>query len=662
MSQSKTSDAKFQKFIDNDSEMSSIIRSYDWENSSLGVPEKWPQSLLSLLSTMLSSSFPMLLWWGDDLVQFYNDAYRPSLGISGKHPKALGQTAKDTWPEIWHIIKPQIDIVIQTGQATWHEDQLVPIFRNNRLEDVYWTYSYSLVKDDGGNLGGVLVICNETTEKVIAQQQLEKSVNLLTINQTRLKYLLADAPVAISVLIGEEFIIENANKIILEIWGKTEQIIGIPLIEALPELQGQPFIPLLQEVLASGKPFHGNEVLALLEKDNEIFEMYSNFVYHPLKNADGHVNSIIVVGYDITEQVKARKELEKSKDKLELFITAAELGTFDMDLEKGTMDWDNRCRELFGITHQQPVTYDNDFVNGLHPEDRQRIIEIIDNVMIKAVNNGNYNITYRTIGAQDKKLRWIRAKGKVYFDKDEVPLRFIGSVLDISEVKQEEMRKNDFIALVSHELKTPLTSVKGFTQLLAIKAKEKQDNFTGGILERVNKQVMRMTEMINGFLNLSSLEESKVPLLKKSFDLEAMLKDLINECELTHPDYAIQFLPCKPTFVNADQNKVEQVINNLLSNCIKYSDKNTTIIVSCAIKNAEATVSIMDEGIGIKPNDINKLFDRFYRVENPVAKQVSGFGIGLYLCAEIIRQHNGKIWAESEFGKGSTFYFTLPIN
>lgn len=155
--------------------MGELTRNYDWSQTSIGTPDQWPQSLRTVLGIILNSKFPMFLWWGDDLVQFYNDAYRPSLGNEGKHPAALGQKGEDCWPEIWPVIKPLMDQVLEGGEATWSEDQLIPIYRNGRLEDVYWTFSYSPVNNERGAVGGVLVVCTESTEKVNNVKQLEES-------------------------------------------------------------------------------------------------------------------------------------------------------------------------------------------------------------------------------------------------------------------------------------------------------------------------------------------------------------------------------------------------------------------------------------------------------------------------------------------------------
>lgn len=162
-------------FLKGTGEMGRIIREKDWSKNPLGQPETWPQSLRSTLSIILNSKFPMFLFWGEELICFYNDAYRPSLGNEGKHPNILGGNGKEAWPEIWEVIGHQIDTVMAGGDATWHEDQLVPIYRNGRIEDVYWTYGYSAVKDEIGAIAGVFVACTDTTEKVLNLKKLKES-------------------------------------------------------------------------------------------------------------------------------------------------------------------------------------------------------------------------------------------------------------------------------------------------------------------------------------------------------------------------------------------------------------------------------------------------------------------------------------------------------
>ncbi|GAB3326119.1 hypothetical protein GCM10027299_25120 [Larkinella ripae] len=166
-------------FLAGGGEMGELIRSVDWSRNPLGPIENWPQSLRTTVSIILHSKFPMFLFWGPELICFYNDAYRPSLGAEGKHPVALGQRGAEVWPEIWPTIKPWIDQVMRGGEATWNEDLLLPIYRNGRVEDGYWTFSYSPVHDESGEVGGVFVTCTETTEKTLNLRTLGESKDQL---------------------------------------------------------------------------------------------------------------------------------------------------------------------------------------------------------------------------------------------------------------------------------------------------------------------------------------------------------------------------------------------------------------------------------------------------------------------------------------------------
>ena len=151
--------------------MGARVRAFDWSKTPLGPIVHWPQSLRTAVSILLSSRQPMFLWWGAELVQFYNDGYRPSLG-NQMHPRALGQRGEECWTEIWPIIGPQIAGVMTNGQETWHEDQLVPFDRNGYLEEIYFTYGYSPIRDETGGVGGTLVVCTETTQRVLAERRL----------------------------------------------------------------------------------------------------------------------------------------------------------------------------------------------------------------------------------------------------------------------------------------------------------------------------------------------------------------------------------------------------------------------------------------------------------------------------------------------------------
>ncbi|SFR51524.1 PAS domain-containing sensor histidine kinase [Maribacter stanieri] len=198
-------------FLDDGGEMGRLMREKDWSLTPLGKPEGWPQSLRTTLNILLNSPFPMFLFWGDTLKSFYNDAYRPILGVDGKHPNILGLNAKESWAEIWEDIEPMLKVVTDQGESIWRENLMIPIFRNGQMEDVYWTFSYSPVKDESGRISGVLVIVTETTEAVLAERRLRES-------ERRFRELANLSPVWIWIT-DNDINIEYANRALLDYVG-----------------------------------------------------------------------------------------------------------------------------------------------------------------------------------------------------------------------------------------------------------------------------------------------------------------------------------------------------------------------------------------------------------------------------------------------------------
>ena len=245
-------------------EAAATIRKVDWSATALGPVRGWPSSLKTLVATLLRSRHPMFLFWGPELIQFYNDAYLPSFGV-GKHPVAMGQRGVECWPEIWSIIGPQIESVMERGEATWQEDALVPIFRNGRIEEVYWTYGYSPAFDEGGRVAGTLVVCTETTGRINAGRQEVLLRAAAEADRSRLRQFFAQVPAGVCILRGEDLVFDFANEQYERLVSRT-QLLGKPLLEALPEIVGQGLDDLLRNVLATGEPFVGHEVRVPLDR------------------------------------------------------------------------------------------------------------------------------------------------------------------------------------------------------------------------------------------------------------------------------------------------------------------------------------------------------------------------------------------------------------
>jgi PAS domain-containing protein len=284
-------------FLGGGGEMGARMRIRDWRLSPIGEPQNWPQSLKTAVRLLLSSGHPMFIWWGPRLIQFYNDAYRLSIGPE-RHPSALGQEGRACWDEIWHIIGPQIEQVMSGRGSTWHENALVPITRNGRREDVYWTYSYSPIDDPVSptGVGGVLVVCTETTATV-------EGARRLAMEKEQLAQMFEQTPSFIAMLRGPEHRFEMVNPAYLRLIGH-RPVLGKTVAEALPESVSQGYVAILDEAYKSGQAFSGAGKTFLLQETpgGPLVERFLDFVYQPIRDSTGKVSGIFVEGIDMTHR------------------------------------------------------------------------------------------------------------------------------------------------------------------------------------------------------------------------------------------------------------------------------------------------------------------------------------------------------------------------
>lgn len=585
------------------------------------------------------------------------------------------------------------------------------------------------------------------------------------LNKDELISVLSQGKTATAIHIGEDAVIQMANKAMLDIWGKDESVIGKGLEEALPELKGQPFAEMFKRVWLEGITLSGAETAADLKVGGEVKTFYFDFEYRAIKDQLGQTICVLHTATDVTHRVlnheikqqvydkevalereqalneelsasneelkavndeldqsqtelslmnellearvearvielsksemryreisdefaaineelnaaneelmasneellEAKADLQETFDQMEdkeialrLTIEAANFGTWHIHSVSREFITSARLRELFGFPAAQEITID-DALGQITEEYRSYVEQKFENAL---TGNGDYDVTYPVIGFLDQKMRWLRAIGNLKADRSGEFSSFTGVVMDISPIKKDEQRKNDFIAMVSHELKTPLTSLNGYIQILQRKVNGLAGNeFINGTLVLAGKQVKKMTGLINGFLNVSRLESGKIVLSPSHFSLSDLVESAVEESRMIEDGKELVFHGCDHLLIYADYDKITSVIVNLLSNAVKYAPLAKQIEVKCELVDQMAQVSVRDYGMGIQPQDIDKLFERYYRVQSD--SHISGFGIGLYLSAEIVARHNGRIWVDSEPGQGSTFYFSLPLN
>jgi len=374
---------------------------------------------------------------------------------------------------------------------------------------------------------------------------------------------------------------------------------------------------------------------------------------------------------DITEKRKIEDGLaeiellfQESKDRLQLAVDAAGLGTWDYNTLTGELISDSRCNEMFGLLPLDEMDYDH-FIRKIHEDDRGHLDEILKQAL-NGVNMGEYEEDFKTVETPDKKFKWIKFKGKAYFNSEGLAYRLVGTTLDITVQKMLDQatkellkKKDDFMSIASHELKTPITVLKASLQMLN-RMKDNPTNMLARLIEQANKSMDKVTTLIENLLNTNKLNEGQLHLNKTSFIIAEMIADCCQHIRVAG-EYSIITDGDKNLMVYADVNRIDQVVINFVNNAIKYAPASKEIHAKIEKINNVVKVSVSDKGPGIPPEKIPYLFDRYYRADSS-GMQYSGLGLGLYISAEIIKKHDGKIGVDSEIGKGATFWFTLPLS
>jgi len=519
-------------FLAGGGDMGARIRAFPWRESVLGAPEFWPSGLRTSLRILLTTQHPVFIFWGAELTCFYNDAYSRSLGPE-KHPSILGMPAKSAWPEIWHIIGPQIDQVMRGDTATWHENQLVPIFRHGTLQDVYWTYSYGPIDepDAPNGVGGVMVICTETTQQVLTERR-------LTAERERFAQLFEQAPTFMCVLRGPTHLYELANPGYMRLVGH-RPIIGRPLGEVLPEAIDQGYLAILDQVYASGEAFLATaaEYTMQIEPGGPVATRFLDFVYQPIKDADGSVSGIFVEGVDVTSRALA-----------------------------------------------------------------------------------------------DTALR------------------------------DADRRKDEFLAMLAHELRNPLAPIRTAAEVIARKAGN--DATAQRAAEVVKRQATQLTRIVDDLLDVSRISMGQIALKRETL----LLSDVIEHAAETvaplwrakHQHIATE-ASLEPLYVKGDHARLVQSFGNVMTNAAKYTQAHGKISISVTENPESLTVEISDNGAGISPEFLPRIFDLFSQADRTLDRSQGGLGIGLSVVRKLVEMHGGQVLARSEgLGRGSTFLITLP--
>jgi PAS domain S-box-containing protein len=400
------------------------------------------------------------------------------------------------------------------------------------------------------------------------------------------------------------------------------------------------------------------ETIRKTKNGNQMSILLSVF---PIKDGKGNVIGISKIARDITDQ----KNADEKQAILAAIVSSSDDAIISKTLEGIITSWNHSAQIMFGYTEAEAI---GKHISLIIPHERigeeALIIEKIRKgekldhfETIRVAKDGREINLSLTVSPVKNKNGQIIGASKVARDitaKVELEQQ---RKLYIEKLKELNKYKDEFMAMASHELRTPLTVIKANLQLLEqVMTTDTNIDFVTKTLKQVNK----LTELVDNLLDISKIQAGKLRLNYSNFDMNILLKETIDGIQRTTTSHKIIFNENnRPVLANADKERIEQVITNMLINAIKYSPDSKNIFVSTDTKEDKIITSVKDSGIGIPKEDLENIFSSFYRVQG-LSSTFSGSGIGLYISSEIIKRHGGDIWVESEVGKGSIFYFSIP--
>jgi PAS domain S-box-containing protein len=508
----------------------------------------------------------------------------------------------------------------------------------------------------GGGLVGVLF--TDVTQRHQAVEALRES-------EARLADVFEHAPSFMCVLTGADHVFERVNARYLELVGGRE-LIGQPVRRALPEVEGQGYFEILDEVYRTGVPFLGTNFNVSLLRNGRMEERVVDFVYQPLRGGGGTVRGVLVQGLDTTERKRAEAAVRERDERLQLAVAIARMGTFEIDPATDAVAVNEPGRDIYGWSGTR--TTFAEVRDHFHPQDRERVMRLVE-AALRPDGPGGFEVEQRIVRV-DGAVRWLRVRGRALFE-GEGPARravlLVGAYLDVTEQKEAEAalrdadrKKDDFIALLAHELRNPLAPLHNGLQVLKRSNDPAARDRARGMMDR---QLSHMVRLIDDLLDVSRIGRNKMDLRRERIALQQVLD---NALETSQPAIEaaghslILSIPAEPILLHADLTRLAQVFSNLLSNSAKYTPRAGTIRLDVRPRGPTVEISVADNGIGIPPASLPTIFDMFSQVDRSIERSTGGLGIGLALVKGLTEMHGGSVSAASD-GTGSTFTVTLPV-
>jgi PAS domain S-box-containing protein len=516
----------------------------------------------------------------------------------------------------------------------------------------YWNSVSKPVFDEYGEIVYIALSPMDVTENHELQESEDVMKEALIVQAKFYESVFFQAPVGIGMWEGPDFITRRINPALASFYGQqAEALIGKPIFDIFPKAKN-PWATIMTHVYETGKPYTGIELPVDLEYTGEIKTSFVNFSIVPYMGPKGDLTGVLGVSIDTTQQVHLRKTLEESELKMKIAVESARLGVWDVDLRSQQV-YSSSYIWIPGFPMEKGTYSMAEFLDTVLPEHRS----LVDQAFNGSKSNFAVQVKVKWL---DASIHWIQLTGNILKDDNNKPLRVVGTTLDITDQKELERRKDELLSTVSHELKTPVTSIKAIAQMLERKFNLSDDKSTADLLHKLVNQVRRLTNLIHDLLDASLIEGGKLQLNKTHFLMDELVDEAVSEVQRTTVTHTISIKCEGPVHCFSDKERIRQVIINLLTNAIKYSPNANHVNLRVGQANQHVLCCVEDFGIGICKEKSGQIFERFYRVIDEKHSGFQGIGIGLYISRQIINRLDGKIWFESKEGVGTTFCFEVP--
>jgi PAS domain S-box-containing protein len=650
--------------------MAARVRAFDWASTPLGPPQQWPQSLRIAVGICLNSRFPMFVWWGPQLINIYNDGYIPMLGK--RHPAALGKPAQPTWQDIWHIVGPQAEAVMQRGEATWNERVLLVMERHGYTEETWFTWSYSPIPDEQGGIGGLFCAVTEDTARVMAERERDRLADQkqLALNAAQMGWWHLDPRTNIArwdARYAQIFGVSGNER-------NYDEILKLLHPDDLPSVRAK-----VRAALDPQNPQSFSAEYRVNRSDGSKRWVQAHGLATFAGEGTGR-KAISLVGTvaDVTEQKAAEASLRESEAQFRQLADAMPQIVWSARAD-GTLDYYNR-RWFEYIDKPKSMVNEARWDLYLHPDDLPRAYER----WREAISTGcDYVIEFRVRRA-DGQYRWFLVRAMPIRDAAFNITRWFGTCTDIhdqkrllaenenlltserlarAEAETANKAKDKFLAVLSHELRTPLSPV-----LLSVAAMEIDEDLPFKFREDVamiRRNIDLETKLIDDLLDLSRVTSGKLRLVMQPVRVHDLLRHVVRSSVSDMPGKKLNLetkFDARDDRISADPARLQQVFWNLLRNAAKFTPENGRITIRTWNDplSREFNVEVRDTGVGIDSKVLPRIFDAFEQGDSRVTRQFGGLGLGLAIAKAVVEMHGGAISASSDgAGKGAAFAVRL---